>query len=48
MKNILVPCDFSTVSLRAFGLALEIAALNQGKIIVLHVVNLTPFYIETL
>lgn len=48
MKNILVPCDFSTDCEQAFRFALEIAALSQGEVTVIHVVNLTPNYIETL
>ncbi|WP_035333787.1 universal stress protein [Dyadobacter crusticola] len=48
MKNILVPCDFSKASEQALRFAIEIAALSHGRVIVLHVINLTPNYIETL
>ncbi|WAC13460.1 universal stress protein [Dyadobacter pollutisoli] len=48
MKNTLVPCDFSKASEQALRFAIEIAALNQGEVTVLHVINLTPNYIETL
>lgn len=48
MKNILVPCDYSKASEQAFRFAIEIAALSQGEVTVLHVINLTPDYIETL
>ncbi|MCE7059408.1 universal stress protein [Dyadobacter sp. CY343] len=48
MKNILVPCDFSKASEQALRFAIEIATLSQGEVTVLHVINLTPNYIETL
>lgn len=48
MKNILVPCEFSKASEQALRFAIEIAALSQGEVTVLHVINLTPGYIETL
>lgn len=48
MKSILVPCDFSTASEQAFRFALDIAALSGGEVTVLHVINLTPNFIETL
>jgi nucleotide-binding universal stress UspA family protein len=48
MKNILVPFDFSTASEQALRFALDIAAQSSGQVIVLHVINLTPNYIETL
>ncbi|KQS27904.1 universal stress protein [Dyadobacter sp. Leaf189] len=48
MKNILVPCDFSKASEQALRFAVEIAAISQGEVTVLHVINLTPNYIETL
>ena len=48
MKNILVPCDFSKASEQALRFAIEIAALSQGEVRVLHVINLTPDYIQTL
>lgn len=48
MKNILVPCDFSTASEKALRFALEIAALSEGEITVLNVINLTPSYIQDL
>ncbi len=40
MKNILVPCDFSTTALNAYRLALDIAALSNGKVHILNVIEL--------
>lgn len=48
MKNILVPCDFSKASVQALRFAVEIASKSRGEVTVLHVINLTPNYIETL
>lgn len=48
MKNILVPCDFSSASEHALRFALDIASKSLGEVTVLHVVNLTPDNVETL
>ncbi|CAN5384423.1 universal stress protein [soil metagenome] len=40
MKNILVPCDFSTTALNAYRLALDIAAVSHGKVHILNVIEL--------
>jgi nucleotide-binding universal stress UspA family protein len=40
MKNIVVPCDFSTPSRNAFRFALSIAARSGGTIHLLHVIEL--------
>ena len=48
MKKILVPFDFSPAAMHAYRFALDIAAGNEGEVIVLKVVDLTPVYIESL
>lgn len=40
MKKILVPCDFSTPSIEAFKMAVDIASKSNGSITVLHVISL--------
>jgi nucleotide-binding universal stress UspA family protein len=43
MKKILVPCDFSAVSIEAFKVALDIAARVKGEINVLFAIDLPVF-----
>ena len=38
-KHILVPTDFSEVSLAAISMALQLASDNEAKLFVLHVVK---------
>jgi len=40
MKNILVPCDFSSAAINAYRLALDIVAMSGGKVHVLNVIEL--------
>ena len=40
MKKILVPCDFTTPSIEAFKMAVDIASKSNGSITVLHVISL--------
>jgi nucleotide-binding universal stress UspA family protein len=40
MKNIIVPCDFSQQAVNAFRFALDIAAQSNGKIHLIHVVEI--------
>ncbi len=40
MKNILVPCDFSTSSLNAYKVAIDIASMSNGKVHVVNVIEL--------
>jgi nucleotide-binding universal stress UspA family protein len=47
MKRILVPFDFSKTAQEAFKFALQLAKANQGKILVLYVIDL-PFTYDTL
>lgn len=44
MKKILVPCDFSQQARAAFKTALNFASKSNGKIILLHVLNLPYQY----
>lgn len=44
MKNILVPCDFSTPAIDAFKMAVDIALKSNGTITVLHVVYFPVLY----
>jgi len=48
MKKILVPFDFSALSLSALRFAIELAEAGQGEVTALHVVNMTPAYLESL
>lgn len=48
MKNILVPCDFSTQSRAAYRTALEIATKTTGKVILLHVLYIPTLYTASL
>lgn len=48
MKKILVPFDFSALSISALRFAIELAEAAQGEVTALHVVNLTPAYLESL
>jgi nucleotide-binding universal stress UspA family protein len=41
MKNILVPCDFSTPAEEAFKFAVKIASQSNGEVHVLHVIDIT-------
>ncbi len=43
MKKLLVPCDFSGVSIEAFKVALDIAARVKGEITVLFAIDLPVF-----
>ncbi len=43
MKKILVPCDFSAISIEAFKVALDIAVRVKGEIIVLFAIDLPAF-----
>ena len=40
MKKILVPCDFSKPAINAFRFALDVAAKSQGRVHLLHIVEL--------
>jgi nucleotide-binding universal stress UspA family protein len=44
MRKILVPCDFSVAAHRAYQFAGEVAAANNGQVIVLHVVEMAHMY----
>lgn len=46
MKNILVPCDFSTASKEALKFAVDIASKTKGRVSVLHVIY-TPVMYDT-
>lgn len=48
MKRILVPCDFSSTAIEAFNFATDIAEYTGGEVVVLHVIDLTPIYLESL
>lgn len=48
MKKILVPFDFSALSMSALRFALDLAEAAQGEVTALHVVNMTPAYLESL
>jgi nucleotide-binding universal stress UspA family protein len=48
MKKILVPFDFSALSMSALRFAIELAESAQGEVTALHVVNMTPVYLESL
>ncbi|OJV21754.1 MAG: universal stress protein UspA [Dyadobacter sp. 50-39] len=48
MKKILVPFDFSALSVSALLFAIELAEAGQGQVTALHVVNMTPAYLESL
>nr|WP_295924859.1 universal stress protein [uncultured Dyadobacter sp.] len=47
MKKILVPFYFSPETMHAYWFALDIAAANEGEVIVLKVADLTPGDIKT-
>lgn len=47
MKKIIVPFDFSALSLNALRFALDIAEASKGEVIALHVVDLSPAYLES-
>lgn len=44
MKRILVPCDFSSPAQEAYKLAVNIAAKNNGEVLLLHVINVPVIY----
>lgn len=44
MKRILVPCDFSSPAREAYKLAANIAAKNNGEVLLLHVINIPVVY----
>jgi len=44
MKRILVPCDFSSPAQEAYRLAAQIAAKNNGEVLLLHVINIPVVY----
>lgn len=44
MKRILVPCDFSSPAREAYAFAANIAAKNNGEVLLLHVVNVPVVY----
>lgn len=44
MKRILVPCDFSSPAREAYKFAANIAAKNNGEVLLLHVVNVPVVY----
>lgn len=44
MKKILVPCDFSRNAEQAFELAVEIATLSKGEVLVLHAIEFVSTY----
>ncbi|GGN13358.1 universal stress protein UspA [Dyadobacter beijingensis] len=48
MKKILVPFDFSALSMSALRFAIELAEAAQGQATALHVVNIAPVYLESL
>lgn len=48
MKKILVPFDFSPLSISALRFAIELAEAGHGEVIAVHVVNMTPVYLESL
>lgn len=48
MKKILVPFDFSALSISALRFAIELAEAGKGEVTALHVVNMTPVYLESL
>ncbi len=48
MKKILVPFDFSALSMSALRFAIELAESAQGEVIALHVVSMAPVYLESL
>jgi len=48
MKRILVPCDFSKLSMEAFKMAHDIAQKAQGEIVVLYAVYIPTLYDPTL
>ncbi|GCC50417.1 universal stress protein [Chryseotalea sanaruensis] len=47
MKKIVVPCDFSDPSIEAFKFAVKLAKKSEGKVIVVHVIDLPIFYEST-
>ncbi|CAN5317300.1 universal stress protein [soil metagenome] len=47
MKKILVPCDFSDNAIQAFRVAIDIASISKGEIIVLNVIE-TPYMQDTI
>jgi len=44
MKKILVPCDFSAAARHAYRFATEIAAINNGEVIVVKAIELPNLY----
>jgi nucleotide-binding universal stress UspA family protein len=40
MKRILVPCDFSDPAVQAFKLAVDIAKMSRGEVVLLNVIEL--------
>lgn len=44
MKKILVPCDFSDSATHAFRFAIDLANQSNGKVLLLHVVELPVMY----
>ncbi len=48
MKKILVPFDFSALSMSALRFAIELAEAAEGEVIALHVVNMSPVFLESL
>lgn len=48
IKKIFIPFDFSALALSALRFAIELAEAGQGEVIALHVVHMTPAYLESL
>jgi nucleotide-binding universal stress UspA family protein len=44
MKKILVPCDFSSTAFHAFELAMEVATISKGEVLVMHSIEFVPAY----
>ncbi|NOT73508.1 MAG: universal stress protein [Cyclobacteriaceae bacterium] len=47
MKKILVPCDFSEPAIHAFRVALDIATISKGEVMLLNIIE-TPFMQDTI
>lgn len=47
MKKLLVPFDFSASAMHALHFAIDIAAVNASEVVVLKVVDMTPFYMDS-
>lgn len=47
MKKILVPFDFSALSMSALRFAIELAEAAHGQVTALHVVSIAPVYLES-